>query len=198
LKDTERIVEDGSSRMDVRRRPEERDGRSYSLKTLFLVRHAKSSWKDPGLPDLLRPLNKRGRRDAPMMGRRLARRGFEVELILSSPATRAQQTAEALAEELLYPWDEIVTEEDLYEADAEEILAVIKKQDEWIDSLMVVGHNPGMTSLANYLGRADFENVPTTGVLQLRYDIETWSDIDAMEPTTVSFDCPKGQPLEGM
>ena len=161
------------------------------MKTLLLVRHAKSSWKDAGLPDLLRPLNKRGRRDAPMMGRRLARRGVEVELILSSPATRAQQTAEALAEELLYPWDEIVTEEDLYEADSAEILAVIEKHDHWIDSLMVVAHNPGLTSLANYLGRTALENVPTGGVVELRYDVEAWPDIDSVEPEMVSLDYPK-------
>lgn len=78
------------------------------MKTLILVRHAKSSWKDHGLPDHQRPLNKRGRRDAPMMGRRLADQGAEVELLISSPATRAIRTAEAMAEELAYPWDEIV------------------------------------------------------------------------------------------
>jgi len=161
------------------------------LKTLFLVRHAKSSWKDTSLPDLLRPLNKRGRRDAPAMGRRLVGRGIEVELVLSSPAMRAQQTAEALAEELLYPWDEIVTEESLYEADGDEILAVIEVQDDWVDSLMVVGHNPGLTSLANYLGRVDIENVPTSGVVELRYDVLSWSMIASTGPTEVRFDYPK-------
>lgn len=190
-KDIERMVEAVSSRGDVRMRPGKRDGRYHPLKTLFLVRHAKSSWKEASLPDLLRPLNKRGRRDAPMMGHRLARRGVEVELILSSPATRTQQTAEALAEELFYAWDEIVTEEALYEADAAEILAVIEEQDRWIDSLMVVGHNPGLTSLANYLGRTDFENIPTLGVVELRYDVEAWSDVAGTEPAAVSCDYPK-------
>ena len=161
------------------------------MKTLFLVRHAKSSWKDASLPDLLRPLNKRGRRDAPMMGRRMAKRGVEVELLLSSRATRAQQTAEALAEELSYPWDEIVTEEGLYEADSDEILTVIEEQDDWIDRLMVVGHNPGLTSLANYLARADIENVPTTGVVELRYDVSDWSAVASTKPIKVRFDYPK-------
>jgi phosphohistidine phosphatase len=126
-----------------------------------------------------------------MMGRRLVGRGIEVELVLSSPATRAQQTAEALAEELLYPWDEIVTEESLYEADSEEILAVIEEQDDWVDSVMVVGHNPGLTSLANYLGRIDIENVPTSGVVELRYDVSSWSRIASTAPTDVRFDYPK-------
>jgi phosphohistidine phosphatase len=87
------------------------------MKTLILVRHAKSSWKDRSLPDRMRPLNKRGKRDAPMMGQRLAKRGVDVELMISSPAKRAMATAEAMAEELDYPWDGIVAEERLYEAD---------------------------------------------------------------------------------
>jgi phosphohistidine phosphatase len=139
----------------------------------------------------MRPLNKRGRRDAPEMGRRLADRGIEVELMISSPAVRALTTAEALAEELGYPWDEIVTDERLYHADADEILGVIEAQDPWIDDLLIVGHNPGLTALANYLSRAGFENVPTSGVIRLTYDVGSWSDITTQKPQTVLFDYPK-------
>lgn len=161
------------------------------MKTLILFRHAKSSWKDRSLPDPMRPLNKRGRRDAPVMGRRLADRGTDVELMISSPAVRALATAEALAEELGYPWDEIVTDERLYHADAGELLEVIEEQDPWVDHLMLVGHNPGLTALANYLSRADLENVPTSGVVKLTYDVQTWSDVAAVEPQAVLFDYPK-------
>ncbi len=164
------------------------------MKTLFLVRHAKSSWKDVSLPDALRPLSKRGRRDAPMMGRRLADRGVEVELIVTSPATRAVATAEALAEELSVPWDEVVADDRLYDADAEDILTVIEEQDEWIDSLMVIGHNPALTSLANYVGRADLDNVPTTGVVELQYDVSRWSEMASARPKEIVFDYPKKSP----
>mgnify|MGYP003930315221 FL=1 len=161
------------------------------MKALILARHAKSSWKDRGLPDRLRPLNKRGRRDAPIMGRRLAEQGVEVECILSSPATRALATAEAMAEELGYSWDEIVADERLYHADSAGILAVIEEQDDWIDSLMLVGHNPGLTALAGYLSRLDFDNVPTAGVVDLRYNVTKWMGVAAVEPVQVTFDYPK-------
>lgn len=161
------------------------------MKTLTLVRHAKSSWKDRGLPDRARPLNKRGRCDAPMMGRRLAPPGADVDRIISSPAARATATAEALAEELDYPWDEIVIEERLYEADAEEILTVVEEQDDWIDHVMLVGHNPGLTRAANLLSRSMIENVPTCGVVELRYDVDGWAEIVGVKPVQVLFDYPK-------
>lgn len=163
------------------------------MKTLILVRHAKSSWKDRSLPDRMRPLNKRGKRDAPMMGQRLAKRGVDVELMISSPAKRAMATAEAMAEELDYPWDGIVAEERLYEADVEEILTVIEEQDDWIDRLMVVGHNPDLTALVNILSRSDLENVPTCGVVELAYDVESWMEIVEARPVQVAFDYPRKQ-----
>jgi phosphohistidine phosphatase len=156
----------------------------------MLVRHAKSSWKQRELPDHERPLNKRGRRDAPRMGERLAQREVEVDLIISSSSTRAVATAEALAEALEYAWDEIVVEERLYEAYAEEILEVIEEQDDWVDHLMLIGHNPGLTSLANHLSSHDIENVPTCGVVQLKYRIGRWAEVGDTEPVEVSFDYP--------
>jgi len=161
------------------------------MKTLILVRHAKSSWKDRSLPDRLRPLNKRGRRDAPFMGTRLAERGVDVELMVSSPARRAIDTAEAMAEELEYPWDEIVTDERLYGADAEEILTVIEDQDDEIDALMLVGHNPGLHVLVNGLWGADLENLPTGGVVELVYDIARWEEVEPTKPRQVRYDYPK-------
>jgi phosphohistidine phosphatase len=161
------------------------------MKTLMLVRHAKSSWKERGLPDHERPLNKRGRRDVPIMGERLAQRGVEVDLIISSSAMRAVTTAEAMAEAFEYAWDEIVVDERLYEAYADEILEVIEEQDDWVDHLMLIGHNPGLTALANYLSSHDIENVPTCGVVGLRYDIKRWAEVEDAEPIEVDFDYPK-------
>jgi phosphohistidine phosphatase len=161
------------------------------MKMLMLVRHAKSSWKEGGIPDHERPLNKRGRRDAPMMAERLARRGVEVDLIVSSSATRAVATARAMGEALEYAWDEIVVEERLYEAYAEEMLDVIAEQDDWVDNLMLIGHNPGLTALANYLSSHDIENVPTCGVVELKYDVERWAEVGDAEPFEADFDYPK-------
>ena len=167
------------------------------MKTLSLVRHAKSSWKDPGLPDHMRPLNKRGRRDAPMMGRRLAEQGALVELIISSSAARAVQTAEAIAEELEYPWDGIVTDDDLYHADAAEMLEVVERQDDWIDHLMVIGHNPGLTDLTHTLSRLELENVPTCGIVTLSYEVARWVEIGETEPIRAQFDYPKKARIHG-
>lgn len=126
-----------------------------------------------------------------MMGQRLAARNAEVELMIVSPATRAMATAEAIAEELEYPWDEILTDERLYDADVEDLLAVIEEQDEWIDCLMLIGHNPSLTALANYLSRVGLENIPTSGVVDLTYDVRSWTDIALAKPLQVSFDYPK-------
>ena len=114
-----------------------------------------------------------------------------MELMISSPATRAMATAEAMAEELEYPWDGIVAEERLYEADAEEILTVVEEQDDWIDRLMVIGHNPGLTALANILSRSDLENVPTCGVVELTYEVDRWMEIAGARPVRFGFDYPK-------
>jgi phosphohistidine phosphatase len=126
-----------------------------------------------------------------MMGERLADRGVEVDLLVSSSAVRAVVTAEAIAAALEYSWDGIVVEEGLYEADAEEILELIEEQDDWVDRLMLIGHNPGLTMLANHLAAQDIGNVPTCGVVQLAYDIESWGEVAQREPVAVLFDYPK-------
>lgn len=161
------------------------------MKVVTLVRHAKSSWKDRTLPDHLRPLNKRGKRDAPMMGERLAERGVEVDQMISSPATRAKTTAEAVAEEIGYPWEEIVVDERLYHGEVFELLQVIQGLEDYVHHVMLFGHNPGLTELTNYLSPYYIDNVPTCGVVELRYDTDTWACPGEVEPTEVHFDYPK-------
>ncbi|MBN1953472.1 MAG: histidine phosphatase family protein [Anaerolineae bacterium] len=160
-------------------------------KTLTLVRHAKSSWDHPGLPDRLRPLNRRGERDAPRMGERLAARGVEVERIVTSPAARATATAELVAEEIGFPWDAIVVDERLYQADAFDILAVIRELDDYLDHVMLFGHNPGLTDLVNSLSTHVVDNVPTCGVVELEYEIDGWALVGKVEPRSFFFDYPK-------
>jgi phosphohistidine phosphatase len=160
------------------------------VKVLILVRHAKSSWKHAGLPDDLRPLNKRGKRDAPMMGERLARRGVEPELMISSPAVRAMATAKAFARELGYPVDDIRRDERLYEADAFDLLEVIEEFDDALCRVVLFGHNPGLTELVNDLS-CDVANLPTCGIVELHFDTGRWATIGESEPACVDLDYPK-------
>jgi phosphohistidine phosphatase len=164
------------------------------MKILTLIRHAKSSWKDPTLPDWDRPLNKRGRRDAPMMGERLAARGAYADLLVTSPAVRAVATAEAIAAEIEYPTDEILLDERLYGADEFEILEVIQGLDDAWERVMLVGHNPGLTDLVNALSPTGIDNVPTCGIVELTYDTESWALIGRIDPVAVDYDYPKKDP----
>ena len=138
------------------------------MKELILVRHAKSSWEDPALSDHERPLNKRGKRNAPEMGERLARSGYDPDLIVSSSAVRALDTARSVAGKLGYPREHIAVKERLFHAGVSELLQVIRGVDDSVDSLMLFGHNPGLTDLANHLGPKEILNMPTCAVLHLQ------------------------------
>ena len=131
------------------------------MKILTLIRHAKSSWKYGGLDDLDRPLNRRGNRDAPLMGDILAARDCRPDVIHTSPALRALRTAEAIAAGIGYPQQRIVLDERLYHADTHDMLDVIQSLDESLGWVACVGHNPGFTETASYLARRRFAHVPT-------------------------------------
>ncbi len=161
------------------------------MKELIIVRHAKSSWKDAGLADRERPLNKRGERDAPEMGARLARRKYRPDLIVSSPAVRALTTARIIAKTLGYPRKDIVVNDRLYGAGIVELLDVIRNTDESVATLMLFGHNPGLTELANHLGLRPIANLPTCGVLHLRFHPDTWFVVGHVLGGEVLFDFPK-------
>ena len=125
------------------------------------------------------------------MGERLAERGIEVERVISSPATRALATAEVITGEIGHPWDEIIVDERLYHADASELLEVIQGLDDHLDCVMCFGHNPGLTDLVNSLSPYHIDNVPTCGVVELRFDVDTWARVGESEPAEVDFDYPK-------
>lgn len=161
------------------------------MKKLTLVRHAKSSWKHPGLSDYERPLNSRGREDAPMMGQHLAERGLEPDLLVSSPAVRAMATAEAIAEALEYPLEEILEDPQLYLAGTIDWLEVIWGFDDALDHVMCVGHNPGLTDLVNEISPLIVDNVPTCGVIELEFDTETWTQVGHIRAVRAEFDYPK-------
>ncbi len=161
------------------------------MKTLTIVRHAKSSWKDVTLPDRKRPLNKRGKRDAPEMGRRIMEHGIRPSLIVSSPATRAWTTARIVADEIGYPREFLHKEGSLYLASLDRLLDVIVEQDVAFNSLMLVGHNPGLTDLVNYFVPGLTANLPTAGVVSLDIDSDDWSLYDRPKATLLVHDWPK-------
>ena len=161
------------------------------MKTLTIVRHAKSSWHEPVLSDRERPLNKRGQRDAPRMGKRIADAGIRPSLIISSPATRAWTTAQIIAEELSYPVEFLQREKSPYLASLNDILDVIVAQDDGFNSLMVVGHNPGLTNMVNFLSPGITGNLPTAGVVSVTIDQDDWKLYEQPQTELVLHDYPK-------
>ncbi len=163
------------------------------MKRLTLVRHAKSSWDDPDLGDFDRPLNKRGTRDAADMGERLAARGNPPERIVTSPARRAWSTAKKLAKRLGYAKEKIVTEIAIYEASPETLLALVQKLNDRDRHVLLVGHNPGLTDLANRLCDFGVSNMPTGATLCLDFEVDTWAAVWAGAGRVVFYDYPKKQ-----
>lgn len=162
------------------------------MKRLTIVRHAKSSWKDAALADRDRPLSRRGERDAPYMGTRLRARKARPSLIVTSPAKRALATAHMVATELRYPPESLQIEEALYLADVKDLLDVIAAQEARSAELMIVGHNPGLTDLANdLLGRPWLDNLPTASAVAIDFDAQNWREIASGRGTLVYFDYPK-------
>lgn len=161
------------------------------MKTLTIVRHAKSSWSDAALSDRDRPLNHRGERDAPVMGLRISDAGIRPSLIISSPANRAITTARIIAEQLAYPAEFLQREGALYHASLDTILDVVISQDEGFGNLMIVGHNPGLTDFVNHLVPGLTHNLPTAGVVSVTIDTDDWSLYDAAGVELVLHDYPK-------
>lgn len=161
------------------------------MKTLYLIRHAKSSWKYTELDDFERPLNKRGRRDAPEMGRFLKNNQVMPDLIMSSPALRAATTARVLAEIISYPLNGIQYLNQIYEASMLSIFDTVNCLDDKINSAFLVGHNPALTSLANMLCNTYVDNIPTCGIYCIELDIRIWNDVSEQCAKLKFFDYPK-------
>ena len=160
------------------------------MKTLVLVRHAKSSWDHPGVSDHDRPLNGRGQRDAPEMGRRLAEQGFAPDRILSSTALRARTTAQLIAEALGLDAADIILDERLYAASADEVLRVIGELDSEVGTAMVVGHNPETASLAHRFS-SDIHEMPTCAVAEFTFDVDAWYELEDADPMSVRVQTPR-------
>jgi phosphohistidine phosphatase len=161
------------------------------MKRLYLSRHAKSSWDDAALTDFERPLNKRGHRDAPFIGKLLREQGHVPDIIISSPANRALTTARIFAEEMDYPFDDIIINEELYETGVSDYLQVIATIDDRHPSAMLVGHNPTLTSLAGFLSDARVDNIPTCGVVVIQFENDSWADIIKRNGACEGIEYPK-------
>lgn len=161
------------------------------MKTLTILRHAKSSWKDPTLIDHDRPLNRRGNRDLPIMGKRIQEAGIRPSLILSSTAVRAWTTARGIAKVISYPTEFLQREQRLYHAGVRRILEVLADQDNAFNNIMIVGHNPGLTDFANYLVPDMTDNIPTCGVVSVTIDSVDWHLGNSKDAKLVHYDYPK-------
>ena len=160
-------------------------------KTLYLVRHAKSSWDSDAVTDHERILNKRVLHDAPMMGRRLADSGVMPELIICSSATRAQVTAQLIAAEIGYEERQIEIISDIYGAGANGLMEIIQNLDPSLNQIMLVGHNPDITELVNRLSNAHITNMPTCSIATLQIASGSWEDFTQVTAELVQYDYPK-------
>lgn len=160
------------------------------MKTLFLIRHAKSSWSNPDLADADRPLNERGNRDAPLMARRMDLNWSPPERIICSPALRARETADILNQ---YWWKDrnIEIDRKLYEQSASSILDIIAQTSAKFNSLSLVFHNPNITYLSNVLASLTIPNIPTCGIVILKLQLIEWENIQPGTCELLDFDYPK-------
>lgn len=160
-------------------------------KVLILVRHAKSDWSNASLSDFDRPLNERGKRDAPMMAQRLKDKKIKIDQIISSPAKRAAKTAKHFADMFDFKKDKIDFKEKLYMADSASFYAVIEKASDKDDCIAVFSHNFGITDFANLLTNTRIDNIPTCGVFAVKADCKKWEDFKEASKEFLFFDYPK-------
>lgn len=161
------------------------------MRWIYLIRHAKSSWSRPGLADFDRPLNTRGKRDAPLIGSKLAELGCTPDRIVSSPANRAIATANRIAEAIEYPIAAIETDQGIYAASVNELIQLISQFSVNYRQVCLVGHNPGITNLSNYLTDEYLDNVPTCGIVHIELEIDNWQQIGQATGSRLFFITPK-------
>ncbi len=147
------------------------------MKRLTLIRHAKSSWKDPDREDFDRPLAKRGKNDALIMGRRLVEWGERPSLIVSSPAKRALATMKRIVGAMGVTDKSIVRDERLYHPGCHELLDFVRGIEETHGDVILCGHNPGFTDFCNFVADSHIDNLPTCGVVSLDFAVDSWKEI---------------------
>ncbi|SNC76037.1 phosphohistidine phosphatase [Hymenobacter gelipurpurascens] len=161
------------------------------MKTLYLMRHAKSSWSFDDLTDQERPLNGRGRDDAPTMGQALANRNIQLNLLVSSPAVRALSTAALVAKEIDYPHDKIQVIDRIYGAEVMDLLDVVRQFPDEADSVLLVGHNNTLTEFANLLSPSSLPELPTAAIVCLKFSCDQWAAINQNNAELYFYDHPR-------
>lgn len=147
------------------------------MKSLYLLRHAKSDWTNHNEKDFDRGLNPRGMRVAPKMGRKLQELGVVPDAVIASPAVRAKATAEFVTEQLEYDLENIIYKEEIYEASVRSLLELVNKLDNEYDKVILIGHNPSFTYLSDYLSDEEIGNIPTCGCVGLRFHTNDWGEV---------------------
>jgi len=163
------------------------------MKHLLLVRHAKSSWDDFSVKDFDRPLNERGKKDAPLMAKRLLKRDIMIDVFISSPAKRARKTAEAFVKEYKSNKDHLIFLDDLYLAGPSAFADIIKNTNDRYDTIAIFSHNEGITQFANSLTDTRTDNIPTSGIFAVKVKSNHWSDFADAKKDFWFFDYPKAE-----
>ena len=161
------------------------------MKRLYLIRHAKSSWSNLRISDFDRPLNQRGKREAPLMGKRLADKGICPDALISSPAKRARATAEIVARKVDYPVKRISYDDSAYTSDTVDLLQVLRRTDDRAKTAFLVGHNYAITDLAVLLTGEYIKKIPTSGVVAVDLSVESWAEVGVGKGTVLFFDFPE-------
>jgi phosphohistidine phosphatase len=161
------------------------------MKTLLIIRHAKSSWDLTGAADIDRPLNERGKRDAPAMARRLIKAGLSIDRFVSSPARRAAQTAESFVRVFGQKEKAIRFVPELYHALPPVFKEVIAGLDDKDDTVAIFSHNPGITAFVNMLTEVRLDNMPTCAIFAVKSSAEQWSELLSGKLEFLFFDYPK-------
>jgi len=159
------------------------------MKKLFIIRHAKSDWDNSALDDFDRPLNKRGEKNAPMMGELLSKKGITPDLIISSPALRAISTAELIAKEVGYT-KTITPNQYIYEAYVTALQEIVQYLYDTHDTVFLVGHNPGVSALA-YMLCGLTQQLPTCAIVEIEFDCDSWMDASKDNSKLISYEYPK-------
>jgi len=161
------------------------------MKKLFLVRHAKSSWDHPDLLDIERPLNKRGKRDAPFMANIMKKKGISVDIIYSSPALRAFTTAEIFAKEFGISKKDIIIDKEIYQSSIKYLSKIINNIPDSNNEVMIFGHNPEFTTFANHIGNRIIDIMPTCSIVGIEFKLTSWKEVERGKGNTILFEYPK-------
>jgi len=161
------------------------------MKTIYFLRHAKSSWRDDALSDIDRPLNKRGLENTPMMARHFRKLKVKPQLIIASPSKRTMTTALMIAERIGYEEKNIKIDMELYGANVAQIAQLIYYLDEPLNKVMLVGHNPAFTLLVDYFTGKPIDNMPTCGLVQIDFAVNSWHDVVPKAGKLELFEYPK-------